>query len=84
MHRLDVDLDKCSGCRTCLDVCNVNAIGWDEDDGKPTLAYPEDCQVCSVCEHACPEGALEIVPDWAGRYCPPYLSTLEGRGHGRT
>jgi NAD-dependent dihydropyrimidine dehydrogenase PreA subunit len=82
MHRLEIDPDKCTGCRTCVDACNVNAIGWDDSADRPTLSYPEVCQVCSVCEQACPEGALVVVPDWASRYCPPYLSTLKG-GAGR-
>ena len=83
MHRLDMDAGECTGCRTCLDACNVNAIGWDDSVDRPTLAYPEDCQVCSVCEQACPEGALVMVPDWAGRYCPPHLSTVKGWERGR-
>jgi NAD-dependent dihydropyrimidine dehydrogenase PreA subunit len=83
MHRLEIDPDKCTGCRTCVDACNVNAIGWDEAAGRSVMAYPEDCQVCSVCEQACPEGALVMVPDWASRYCPPYLSTMKGGEGGR-
>ena len=78
MHRLEVDPARCTSCRMCVDSCNVNAIGWDDGEGRPTLAYPEDCQVCSVCERACPEEALVMVPDWAARYCPPYLSTMKG------
>lgn len=80
MHVLKLDTTRCTSCQTCVDVCFVNAIGWDEEEGSPLLAYPEDCQVCCVCERACPEGAIEIVPDWAGRRTPPYLSTLGGDG----
>jgi NAD-dependent dihydropyrimidine dehydrogenase PreA subunit len=78
-HRLVVDRDACTACRTCVDVCFVNAIGWGEEAGVPVLAYPGDCQVCCVCERACPEAALEILPDWASRRRLPYLSaqTLE-------
>ena len=75
MHVIKANSDQCSGCKTCMDVCFVNAIGWDEKKELPVLAYPADCQVCAVCERACPEGAIEIVPDWESRYCPPYLST---------
>jgi MinD superfamily P-loop ATPase len=73
-HQLVVDGDACTACGTCVDVCFVNAIGWDDGRDQPTLAYPDDCQVCCVCERACPESALEIVPDWAGRRPRPYLS----------
>ena len=73
-HRLTVDADACTACLTCVDACFVNAIGWDEAAGLPTLAYPEDCQVCCVCERACAESALTIVPDWPARRPRPYLS----------
>ncbi len=74
-HRLVVDDGACTACRTCVDVCFVNAIGWDEAADRPVLAYAADCQVCCVCERACPAAALEIVPDWAGRRPRPYLSS---------
>jgi NAD-dependent dihydropyrimidine dehydrogenase PreA subunit len=77
MHIMKIDPDRCSGCATCVDVCFRDAIRWGDDESTPILAYPDDCEVCCVCERACPEGALEIVPDWASRHCPPYLSTLE-------
>jgi ferredoxin len=73
-HQLVVDGDACTACGTCVDVCFVNAIGWNDDLDQPRMAYPDDCQVCCVCERACPESALEIVPDWAGRRPRPYLS----------
>jgi NAD-dependent dihydropyrimidine dehydrogenase PreA subunit len=75
MHTLIVDSVQCNGCKKCLDVCFVNAIGWDEIRKRPVLAYPEDCQICACCERACKQEALEIIPDWASRYCPKYLST---------
>jgi NAD-dependent dihydropyrimidine dehydrogenase PreA subunit len=73
-HRLVVDGDACTACGACADVCFVNAIGWDDDADAPVLAYPEDCQVCCVCERACPGAALTIEPDWASRRPLPYLS----------
>jgi MinD superfamily P-loop ATPase len=73
-HRMIVDGGACTACRTCASACFVNAIGWDDEADAPTLAYPDDCQVCCVCEKVCPEAALEIVPDWAGRRPRPYLS----------
>ncbi len=80
MHVLKADTNRCNGCKTCVDVCFVNAIGWDELRELPFLKYPEDCQICAVCERACPAEAIEIVPDWESRYCPRYLSVeKEGR-----
>ncbi len=79
MHSLRIDRHRCLRCRGCVDVCYVNAIGWDENEDRPFLEYADDCQLCTVCERACPAGALEFVPDWASRYCPPYLSELGGQ-----
>jgi MinD superfamily P-loop ATPase len=73
-HQLIVDGDACTACGTCVDVCFVNAIGWDDELDQPKMTYPDDCQVCCVCERGCPESAIEIVPDWAGRPRRPYLS----------
>ena len=78
MHELKADTDRCNGCRTCVDVCFVNAIGWDALRELPVLKYPEDCQICSVCERTCPTEAIEIVPDWAGCHYPKFLSTERG------
>ncbi len=74
-HRMIIGADGCTACHTCVDVCFVNAIGWDDELDTPVLAYPDDCQVCCICEVACPASALEIVPDWAGRRPRPYLSS---------
>ncbi|MBT8342687.1 MAG: 4Fe-4S binding protein [Desulfatitalea sp.] len=76
MHKLIVDSEKCNGCNKCLDICFVDAIGWDDKQQQPVLAYPQDCQICTCCERACTQGALEILPDWESRYCPKYLSTV--------
>ena len=74
MHKLEIDTDRCNGCRTCVDVCFVNAIVWDESKDLPVLKYADDCQICTVCERGCPTRAIEVVPDWPSRYCPRYLS----------
>ncbi len=74
MHTIEIS-DDCTGCKLCVDVCFVNAIGWDEKKGVPFLAYPQDCQICVYCEKLCPAEALVIVPDWKSKYNPKTLST---------
>ena len=49
-----VNLDKCTGCETCIDSCPFDAIVIKE--GKAYIN--EYCQVCMACINACPEGAI--------------------------
>ena len=51
----------------------------DFENQKPYAKYPLDCQVCCICEAACPEKALEVVPDWSKKYYPSYISTMRGQ-----
>ncbi|AGX88217.1 FAD-dependent oxidoreductase [Candidatus Symbiobacter mobilis] len=53
-----VDVDRCSGCVTCLPLCPYKAISWNDAD---RVAHIEDtlCQGCGTCVAACPAGAIE-------------------------
>ena len=75
MHSVTIDSDLCIGCRECVDACFVDVIRWDETNEIPVCAYPEDCQVCFVCERVCPVQALEMIPDWKSKYNPKAIST---------
>lgn len=79
LKELQIDQNKCTGCRECLDVCFTNVIAWDEEADKPYGKYKEDCQVCCICEAACPAKAITVIPDWANKYYPNYISTQGGR-----
>jgi len=46
-----VDLDKCTQCGLCTDVCRFNAI----DNG---VVDPVSCEGCGFCSHICPENAI--------------------------
>ena len=73
MNTIKIDLDRCTGCRTCFDACFVNVYRWDSTGDKPLVAYPEDCVECNKCELACPEACIEVVPDYEGVYWPPVI-----------
>ncbi len=66
-NRIEIDLEMCNRCRTCVDACFVNVIQWDVKDGKPVAAYPEDCVWCLACEEACPAQCIEVIPTIPGR-----------------
>ncbi len=53
-----VDKRKCISCGTCIEVCPVGAISFDED-GKAKID-PKKCIKCHTCEGMCPVGAIKI------------------------
>jgi NAD-dependent dihydropyrimidine dehydrogenase PreA subunit len=63
VKKIDIDLDKCKGCKTCVDACFADVLRWNQADKKPIVAYPEDCVWCLACEAACPTQCIEVVPN---------------------
>ncbi|MFC1815693.1 ferredoxin family protein [Thermodesulfobacteriota bacterium] len=66
-NRIEIDLEACTGCKICVNVCFVNAISWGDKDEEPVAAYPEDCVWCLACEEACPAQCIEVIPTIPGR-----------------
>ena len=46
-----IDLDKCTGCRTCWLFCPETAIQWKDD--RPEIEYHK-CKGCGICVEECP------------------------------
>jgi len=53
-----VDVEKCTGCGTCADVC-PNEV-FDITDAKSEVARPDDCTACESCVMECPEEAITM------------------------
>ena len=54
-----LDESRCKeGCRACADSCPTQAIAT-----KPLRIDLGDCLFCTVCQEACPEGAIVYTPD---------------------
>ena len=51
---IKIDLEKCTGCKTCEQVCQVDAIKVAK---KKARSY-EHCVSCGACVKVCPENAL--------------------------
>ena len=51
----EVDYEKCTSCRVCVDEVGCPAIMWLND--KPVIS-PLLCDGCSICAQACPEHAI--------------------------
>ena len=54
-----VDLDKCSHCGACADLCQFGAIVCLGDD---VLVFPDLCHACGGCAMVCPEEAIVEEP----------------------
>lgn len=50
-----VDIEKCTGCATCVDVCPSEAISI--VDGHAVIDADE-CAECGSCAAECPEEAI--------------------------
>jgi heterodisulfide reductase subunit A len=52
-----VDKDRCSGCKTCMGLCEFGAIDYNEHS-KQVAVNPVLCQGCGTCAAGCPSGAM--------------------------
>ncbi|HDD26752.1 MAG TPA: 4Fe-4S dicluster domain-containing protein [Acidilobales archaeon] len=58
MPRPVVDVEKCTGCGTCVSSCPQGVLELKE--GKAVVANPDSCIGCRVCENVCPTGAVKV------------------------
>ncbi|MDF1539086.1 MAG: 4Fe-4S binding protein [Candidatus Thorarchaeota archaeon] len=65
---IEVDGDLCSGCETCIERCQFDALTLPEDI---ISVNSERCIGCGVCAITCPEGALQLVAREGGTKEPP-------------
>jgi MinD superfamily P-loop ATPase len=59
----EVDLDKCTYCGRCAEVCQYHAIAV---VGDKVLVFPELCHGCGSCTLNCPTGAIHEVLNVTG------------------
>ncbi|MHA1820398.1 MAG: ATP-binding protein [Promethearchaeota archaeon] len=57
--KIVIDMDKCTGCGTCYDVCAFDVYG-EPVDGKANIVAMENCTGCRSCESQCPEEAITV------------------------
>jgi heterodisulfide reductase subunit A2 len=53
----EVDVGRCSGCRTCVRVCPYRAIDFDAER-RTASVNSALCSGCGTCVAACPSGAI--------------------------
>ncbi len=66
MSVVRLDLNKCTGCRNCVEVCPMDVFYFNEDAHKSVLAYPENCQSCGQCYLNCEGRSIGISNDTYG------------------
>lgn len=65
MVKVEVDLNKCDGNGTCVDVCPVDVFELQElaeYEGKTKAVVVDNnaCIACRACEVQCPEQAITV------------------------
>ena len=69
---IEIDLEECTGCMTCVDTCFVDVLRWNDSEGKPMVAYERDCVWCFTCEINCPAECITIKPHLPEQTVNPY------------
>jgi len=61
---LEVDAERCNGCRTCVEVCPKGVYDLYRVDGRQRsrVARMADCEQCTACVKQCPEEAIVATP----------------------
>jgi len=60
MVTIEIDVDKCVGCASCVGACPVGIYAM--EDGKVKIVKDMDeCAGCHACESVCPKGAIKIM-----------------------
>ncbi len=54
-----IDLDKCTFCGECAEICEFNALAVLKDN---VMVFDSLCHNCGGCYHICPENAIKEVP----------------------
>lgn len=52
---LQLDAEKCTSCRACVESCLIGGLAWDE-----ALAQPLPCAQCGTCVRYCPNQVLAM------------------------
>ena len=69
-----VDADACTGCETCLDRCQMEAITIEDDTAVIDL---DRCIGCGLCVTTCPTEAAQLVKKGENEQYQPPKSTAE-------
>ncbi|MBW1863342.1 MAG: 4Fe-4S binding protein [Deltaproteobacteria bacterium] len=55
----EFDYKKCTKCGNCYYLCPLDVISLDEEE-KPYVKYPDECQLCFICQVECSVKAIHV------------------------
>ncbi|HEX2917417.1 MAG TPA: hypothetical protein VHN81_02805, partial [Edaphobacter sp.] len=56
-----INYDACLGDRACYEFCHNDVFTWDEANGRPIVAKPNNCVLgCDSCGQLCPAEAISF------------------------
>jgi MinD superfamily P-loop ATPase len=58
----EINIDRCSECGLCREMCRFNAISADY------IVNPINCEGCGVCVYFCPEKAIDFPENTCGEW----------------
>lgn len=59
MVKIEIDLEKCTGCGTCTAVCPSGV--YEIKEGKSIVVNLDACLTCRACETQCPNSAIKVI-----------------------
>jgi len=69
-----IDLDKCTGCQTCIERCSFGSVEMEKVPGSKKMKAkinPKECYGCGVCVVGCPQKAIRFDLIRSPEYIPP-------------
>lgn len=76
---IEIDQDKCIGCRLCINACQEGAI--DIVDGKARLVREDFCDGLGNCLPECPTGAISFIEKEVPTYDEKAVLAKKAQGH---
>ena len=58
MYHVEVDEEKCVGCRECVEICPVDV--YELQNQKSVPVNEEECLGCESCVEVCEEEAITV------------------------
>lgn len=67
-YKADIDIEKCTGCGRCYDVCRFSAVIPPDSTEKTYSINRIACEGCNSCVYQCPEEAITSEKTIAGAW----------------